>query len=63
MAQLKRRDLFPFFIDTKKLNIVDGKKYCSTCQRWLTLDKYKVNKAKYIGLDYWCEECMSKHKH
>ena len=61
MSELKRKDLFPWSINTKKMKIVNNTKWCDTCQRQLELDKFDKNETKYLGYVYWCRECFIKY--
>lgn len=37
--------------------IKDGKKHCSKCDKWLTLDLFSKNKGTATGYDYYCKFC------
>lgn len=62
MANLKESDLFPFYINNRKLKIIDGKKYCSICREYVNIELFKENKSKYLGREYWCSDCLNLEK-
>ena len=37
-------------------NVVEGRKFCSMCQKWHSVDKFYRNKAKLDGYEYYCKK-------
>jgi len=38
-------------------------KYCTLCERKLTLKHFQKSKTGWLGRASWCRECMKKKRH
>lgn len=63
--QTIRNWLFEFGLKEKEKNknqgIVDGKKKCYSCGRWLPVSKFYKDKNNTTGIESQCKKCRSEH--